>query len=77
MPILRWRVTWTSVKCRHWNRSLVEVDDQAKSLSLVAGETGLAQVNDDSPLSQAAARLQSSDPAERCEALMNLSQLGE
>jgi hypothetical protein len=54
----------------------VEVDDQAKSLSLVTGETGLTQVNEDSPLSQAAARLQSSDPAERCEALMNLSQLG-
>jgi len=45
-------------------------------LSLVTGETGLAQANQDSPLAQAAARLQSSDPAERCEALMNLSQLG-
>ena len=55
----------------------VLVEDQAKSLSLVTGETGLAQVNDDSPLSQAAARLQSSDPAVRCEALMNLSQLSE
>ena len=54
----------------------VELDDQAKSLTLVTGENGLTQVNDDSPLSQAAARLQSSNPAERCEALMNLSQLG-
>ena len=53
------------------------VDEQAKSLSLVTGETGLAHLNDDSPLSQASARLQSSDPAERCEALMNLAQLND
>ena len=54
----------------------VDVDDQAKSLSLVTDETGLTQVHQDSPLAQAAARLQSANPAERCEALMNLSQLG-
>ncbi len=55
----------------------VDDDDQAKSLSLVIDETGLAQVHQDSPLAQAAARLQSANPAERCEALMNLSQLGD
>lgn len=54
----------------------VEVDDQAKSLSLVTGETGLTQINQDSPLSQAAKRLGSTDPSERCKALMDLSKLG-
>jgi HEAT repeat protein len=52
------------------------LEDQDKSLSLVTGDSGLTAVNQDSPLSEAAARLQSADAAARCEALMDLSQLG-
>ena len=55
----------------------LEGQDEDKALSLVTGETGLTAVTQDpSPLTEAAALLQSSDPAERCEALMDLSQLG-
>lgn len=49
--------------------------EEAKGLSLVAGETGIAAFEDVLPTSQAARRLQSADPAERCEALMDLAQL--
>ncbi|HKR59884.1 MAG TPA: HEAT repeat domain-containing protein, partial [Pyrinomonadaceae bacterium] len=53
-----------------------ESDDNDKALSLVTGETGLAALNQDpSPLTLAAVRLQSDDPAERCQALMDLSRL--
>ena len=55
----------------------VNVGDQRdKSLLLVKGETGLTAVNQDSPLSEAAVRLQSADAAARCEALLDLSQIG-
>ena len=49
--------------------------EEAKGLSLVAGETGITALEDVLPTSQAARRLQSADPAERCEALMDLAQL--
>ena len=52
------------------------VDEQDKSMSLVTGETGLTAVNQDSPLSEAAARLQSADAPARCKALMDLSHIG-
>jgi HEAT repeat protein len=46
-----------------------------KGLSLVTGERGM-MLHDSSPVAQAALRLQSADPAERCGALMDLSRLG-
>jgi HEAT repeat protein len=46
-----------------------------KGLSLVTDERGM-MLHDSSPVAQAALRLQSADPAERCGALMDLSRLG-